>query len=252
MMTSNKQLTLILALGFVLTACTTTTTVDGKPVTDKPKKVEVTQANKLADLPEYAQLNYSLGVSYIQSGHIDTAAQKLAEVIRIAPKFPDVYNAMGVLEEERGRKDQAQEYFLKALSLKDGYEEASANYSRLQCKTGQSIDPVMSKVKASVRVGLYAGAAQCALDSSNTASAESYVQQAIALDPNYAATYLVKAKLDAKNNNPSGAFTNLDRYHNLQGYTASSIQFGMDLATQAGDSVRMEKYKHVQSTQFKK
>lgn len=247
----SKKISLITTLGFILASCTTTTTVDGKPVPDKPKKVGVTQATKLKELPDVAQLNYSMGLSYIQSGNMDAAAQKLEEVTKIAPKFPGAYNALGVLEEERGRKDQAKIYYTKALSLNANYEEASSNYARLQCSTGSSIDALAANAQASTKAGLYAGAAQCALDANNISSAESYIQMATAADANYPLTYFVKAKIDARAHNNSAAFTSLDRYHNLQGYTRSSIQFGLELATQAGDSARMEKYKQIQSTQFK-
>ncbi len=233
----------------VLSGCASMSNNNDTIVTSGQKQGVITYDN----LPQVAQLNYQMGIGYISNGRMDVAESKLMNVINAAPNFPDAYNAMGVLQEERGKIDNAITFYAKALSIHPNYEEAANNYARVQCVAG--LDKITQIAKnapnSSVRAGLYAGAANCALGRKDMVNAEQLADQAIQSNPTYPYSYFVKARVAALSNNSASAFTALDEYHNLAGYKPSSVQFGLQLAQQIGDQTRINQYQTVQQTQFK-
>lgn len=78
---------------------------------------------------ERLQQLITLGREHYHAGEYDQAEQFLAQVVRQATNFPDIYNMLGVIYHTQGKFDEAEASFESALSLNPNYTEAALNLS---------------------------------------------------------------------------------------------------------------------------
>lgn len=232
--------------GLLLSACAST----GGMSTSSSKGGRVT----IDDLERSVRVNYELGTSYVNSANYEAAEEKLLKAVSGNPNFPDVYNALGVLQERRGKVSDASDFFAKAISLDPYYEQAMVNYTRLLCKQ-RGKDSLASTAAGSspnsVRAGLYAGASECAEFLQQSGEALQYAELAIMSDPTYPLSYYHQAQALLSLNRGAEALAALDIYHDLKGYTYNSAQLGLAAARSANNSGAIEKYQNVLQTQFR-
>ena len=70
---------------------------------------------------------YDLGKKLFDEGKLNEAEPVLKEVVKIRPKYADVYNKLGIISNLNGNTREAVDYFEKALLLNPKYTEVSLN-----------------------------------------------------------------------------------------------------------------------------
>ena len=84
---------------------------------------------------DYVTLS-DLTVVYMQVGDWDKAIAVDERLLRLKPSAP-VYNNLGVVYRSKGDWDKAQQYFIKALEIKDTYQEVNLNLGGVYWHKGQ-------------------------------------------------------------------------------------------------------------------
>ncbi|NJN47135.1 MAG: tetratricopeptide repeat protein [Candidatus Competibacteraceae bacterium] len=84
-----------------------------------------------------ADLNYQLGVRYMQRGRFDVAQEKLEKALSFREDFPEVHNALAVLYDEEGNKELAERHFQRAIALDANFSLAVKNYGQFLCRNDQ-------------------------------------------------------------------------------------------------------------------
>lgn len=207
----------------------------------------------LSMLSEAQQKHFELSLHYIDSVHYDIAETKLLSVIEEYPNFPDAYNALGVIYERRGRVTEAGDAFYKAIKLNPDYDVAINNYSDLKCyvANGDDIRQVAeAEMSHRVKSRLYTAAAKCYINQNNFSKGREAVSEALAVDDQYALSYLYLAKAQYFDLEYQDAKRSIDRFNDLNGYTKESASLGHSISRFLGDSREIEKYQHVLKTQF--
>lgn len=235
-------------IAIMLSACVTTT--GGSSGTSGNRGKYVTYE----ELEEIDRINYQLGASYIENANYDVAEDKLMKVVTNAPNFPEVYNALGVLSERRGRFTNALTLFFKAIELNPNLDIAMQNYTRLQCRENgtDSLEMIAYQAQHPVlRAGIYTGVAECALGKKSYDVALKNANQAINADPNYGLAYFNRAVALYHKRQYRDGLQSLAKFHDIKGYTAPGARLGLEMAKKVNDKAEIQKFTYVIETQFK-
>jgi type IV pilus assembly protein PilF len=191
-----------------------------------------------------AEANFKLGVGYMQSGHLDVAAEKLLKALQYNDDYPEAHNAIAVLYEEIREYGPAETHYKRAIDLKPDYTLARLNYARFLCARlparaaeGEAefqklaADPANAGASAA---DAYAGMALCARQRNDPAQAETWLRKALELDPNNTSALYAMAELSQTQNKTLQGRAFLQRYHVRNPPTAQSLWLGI-LIEQASD-----------------
>jgi type IV pilus assembly protein PilF len=208
-----------------------------------------------------AEANFKLGIGYMQSGHFEVATEKLLKALQFKDNYPEAHNAIGVLYEEIREYGPAENHYKKAIDFKPDYTLAKLNYARFLClrepvrtAEGESefqriaADPANAGANASEA---YAGLALCALQRNDSAQAETWLRQALELNPNNTSALFELAKLSQTQGKTLQARAFLQRYHSQNRPTLQSLWLGITIeSSQDGDPLLHRDYKAVLIAQF--
>src|SRR3972149_2544716 len=70
---------------------------------------------------------YELGKKLFEEGKLSDAEPVLKDILVLNPRYADVHNKLGIIENLNGDLEKAAEHFEKALELNPRYTEASLN-----------------------------------------------------------------------------------------------------------------------------
>ena len=208
-----------------------------------------------------AEVNFKLGIGYMQSGHFEVAAEKLLKALQFKDNYPEAHNAIGVLYEEIREYSPAGNHYQRAIELKPDYTLARLNYARFLClrepvrtAEGESefqriiADPVNAGASASQA---YAGLALCARQRNDQAQAETWLRQALDINPNNTSALFELAQLSQTQGKTLQARAFLQRYHSQSRPTLQSLSLGVAIESSPdGDPLLSRDYKAVLAAQF--
>lgn len=224
-MFGSKIINIIYLLGFIfLTACSNTNN-NIKPEDHSTAKNVVT-----------ARVNTQLGLRYLAKGNVALAKKKLLTALAQAPEIPDTWYSMGYFQEMTGNKDEAQNFYLKAIAVAKDKGESENNYGTFLCRNGeykQAINHFMVALQDPNYLessGAYQNAGLCALKIPDRALARKYFTEAVQQDPNSAIALLELAKLDYQQGNKTLARTRLKLYQLIAPATPDSSLLSKKLA----------------------
>lgn len=81
--------------------------------------------------PEYADLHYSLGLSYGHKGQLDEAISAFKKTISIDPNHIKAHNNLGLAYERKVMLDQAESEYRQAIRINPDYAQAHLNIGRI-------------------------------------------------------------------------------------------------------------------------
>ena len=194
---------------------------------------------------DVSEVNFKLGIGYMQSGHYQVAAEKLLKALEYNDNYPEAHNALAVLYEEIREYNPAEAHFKRAIELKPDYTLAKLNYARFLClrepvRTAEGEAWFQQLAADPVNAGAYAaeahvGLALCARQRNDLAQAETALRRSIELDPNNASALYALAELSQAQDNALQARAFLQRYHARTRPTPKSLWLGI-LIEQGKDS----------------
>lgn len=159
---------------------------------------------KKPDLGRAASYNVQLGLSYLKQGDRPRAKKKLLTAFEQEPASPDVNSALAYYFEQTKELDQAEKYYLKAISLTGSGGPQLNNYGAFLCRQGDYKNAEKYFLKAVNDLqyihtaGAYENAGLCALSVPNDEKALFYFTKALNQDPSRKVSFYELLKLEIK------------------------------------------------------
>ncbi|EHL30164.1 type IV pilus biogenesis/stability protein PilW [Legionella drancourtii] len=176
---------------------------------------------KKPDLSKAASYNVQLGLGYLKQGDRPRAKKKLLTALEQEPKSPDVNSAMAYYFEQTSELEQAEKYYLKALSLVSNGGAQLNNYGAFLCRQGNYKKAEQYFLKATNDLhyvhtaGAYENAGLCALSVLHTAKAKLYFAKALNQDPSRKVSFYELIKIQTKDGHNAEAYTLLRKHPDL-------------------------------------
>lgn len=180
-----------------------------------------TQNIKKPNMSKAASYNVQLGLGYLKQGDRPRAKKKLLTALEQEPKSPDVNSAMAYYFEQTSEPEQAEKYYLKALSFAANSGAQLNNYGAFLCRQGNYKKAESYFLKATHDMqyvhtaGAYENAGLCALSVSNSEKAKHYFAKALTQDPSRKVSFYELIRLEAKGGHDSEAFNLIQKHPDL-------------------------------------
>ena len=199
------QLFLIIGL-FLIQSCQQNTDATDEPATKKYNREEA------------ASYNIQLGIAYLKQGNRPRAKRKLLLALAQAPDSADANASMAYFMEKIGEMDDAQSYYKKAMTLSAGSGAQLNNYGAFLCRRGkyQQAEDYFLKAVRDLQyehtAGAYENAGLCALAIPDYPKATKYFAKALEQDPSRKQSLYELVKIEVKLEQINEAMTNIQKY----------------------------------------
>lgn len=223
-----------LVLLCVLAACA------GQPKT--PTSLNPPQpAAKPASPQERARIHTELAALYYSRGNHGVALQESMVAIEADPQYGPAYNVLGLVQMELKEDTAADRSFQQALAINPNDSEANNNYGWFLCNRGREKEAI-AYFLAAVRNPLYqtpglayTNAGVCSLKLGHDNEAESYLLQALKLQPGQPRALQALAEVHYRRGDYSGAKQLVGRFLEVAQPTPEVLWLGVLSARQLGD-----------------
>ncbi|MGQ7844849.1 type IV pilus biogenesis/stability protein PilW [Granulosicoccus sp. 3-233] len=203
-----------------------------------------------------AQYNAQLGAQYLQRGELDQAREKLLKALDQDESNALAHATYANLQFRIGDPDSADMHFKRALRLEPEEAEYRNSYGIYLCGVGK-YDNASKQFRAAAdnpfyRTPEYAldNAGLCMLDADRLSDAESYLREALRVNPQFANAYLHMADLMHRKQRLTVADAYFQRYNAYGSATAESLFLGLQIKRDAGDLDSAEAYASQLLNQF--
>ena len=208
-----------------------------------------------------AEVNFKLGIGYMQSGHFQVAAEKLLKALEFKDNYPEAHNAIGVLYEEIREYGPAGTHYRRAIELKPDYTLARLNLARFLClrepvQINQGESEFQKIIADPTNAGnntaeASAGLAICARQRNDPVQAETLLRKALDINPNNISALIELAQLSQTQGKTLQARAFLQRYHSQARPTLHSLSLGVTIeSSKDGDALLHRDYKAALMAQF--
>lgn len=176
---------------------------------------------KKADLSKASSYNVQLGLGYLKQGDRPRAKKKLLTALEQEPKSPDANSAIAYYFEQTSEQEQAEKYYLKAISLATNAGAQQNNYGAFLCRKGDYKKAEYYFLKAVKdqqyvhTAGAYENAGLCALLATNENKAKLYFVKALNQDPARKVSFYELVKLEIKEGHHTKAFALVQKHTDL-------------------------------------
>lgn len=152
-------------------------------------------------LQQASQYNVELGVAYLQQGRRDLAMQKLQLALQQNPDNANAYMAIGLLYNNTGDAQRADENFRIALRKDPNNPQIQNNYAVFLCQHGQPKQSERYFIEAAQNPlyptpeAAYTNAGVCANKIPDPTAAVQYFRKALDINPNFLEALYQMARL---------------------------------------------------------
>lgn len=153
-----------------------------------------------------ARIRLELAASYYQQGNYTVALDELRQALEIDPGYAPVYGVLGLVYNDLGDRDRAEDAFQRGLQLRPNDADLNNSYGWFLCQTGRE-QASLERFARALNDPLYRTPAKplhnagiCALRIGDEATAERNLQRAFQVDPSNAVAMYHLAQLYLKNN----------------------------------------------------
>jgi type IV pilus assembly protein PilF len=173
--------------------------------------------------------NVQLGVGYIKRGELDIAREKLDKAIDQDPTNVDAYTTMAYLMTQMNKMDEAENYYLEALDIKENKPEIHNSYGTYLCQVGR-LDEAMEEFKIAftnpyydTAYLAYSNAGTCLMGIKNYTMAEKFLRKALKQQPKLADALISMAEIGIETKKYLMARAYIQRFHEVNKPTAESL-----------------------------
>lgn len=203
-----------------------------------------------------AQFNAQLGAQYLQRGDLDQAREKLLKALEQNDKNALAHVTYAQLQFRVEQTASASKHFKRALELEPDEAEHRNSYGIFLCETGD-YERAKLQFKAASDNPYYStpefaldNAGLCMLDANQLADAETYLREALRVNPQFAKAYLHMADLMHRKQRLTVADAYFQRYLAYGSETAESLWLGVKIKRDAGDTATAERLANRLLNQF--
>ena len=164
------------------------------------------------------------------------------------PNYYATHNAMALLYQRLGDPAIAERHFKRAIALNNNDSLSKNNYGIFLCQTNryEEAEKVFLSAAANPLYETpevaFTNAGTCALLNTQTAAAEKYFREALAINPQVPSALLQMAQISYDQSNFLNARAYLQRYQSQARHTASSLELGIKIEQQLGDKNAVSSY----------
>lgn len=198
-------------------------------------------AGKPASPQERARIHTELAALYYSRGNHGVALQESMVAIEADPQYGPAYNVLGLVQMELKEDTAADRSFQQALAINPNDSEANNNYGWFLCNRGREKEAI-AYFLAAVRNPLYqtpglayTNAGVCSLKLGQDNEAESYLLQALKLQPGQPRALQALAEVHYRRGDYSGAKQLVGRFLEVAQPTPEVLWLGVLSARQLGD-----------------
>ena len=179
--------------------------------------------------------NINLGVQYMNQENYEQALDRLERARSIDPYYPQTYNMLGLLYQQLGEYDLADNSFRRAISL-NGNDAATLNnygqflYTRQDCKRAEELflKAARNPLYETPEVAFF-NAGRCALTQNDLDKAEDYFRQALVKNPRMSQGLIMMADLSLRKKNYLSGRAYIQRYVEVTPHTPRSLWLGIQI-----------------------
>jgi len=204
------------------------------------------------DIPQrsnaVAEANYNLGVAYLEQKEYESALKKLNKSLAADSNYAPTHNAMGLLHQQIGNMEKAEEYYKRAVSIAPNNGVILNTYGSFLCQQGRYEDAEVVFLQAATN-GLYeepeiayTNAGTCALENDRTEIAETYFRNALEQNPKVPVALLQMATLSYDQGKYLPARAYIQRYSAVARHTPRSLWLGIRIERELGDKNALSSY----------
>ncbi|ASJ74883.1 type IV pilus biogenesis/stability protein PilW [Granulosicoccus antarcticus] len=188
-----------------------------------------------------AQFNAQLGAQYLQRGDLDSAREKLLKALEQDEKNALAHVSYANLQSRVGEVASAEEHFERALQLDPDEADYRNSYGIFLCGN-EKFDQAQLQFRAAADNPYYRtpefaldNAGLCMLDAERLSDAESYLREALRVNPQFANAYLHMADLMHRKQRLTVADAYFQRFNAYGDESAESLLLGLQIKRDAGD-----------------
>ena len=178
---------------------------------------------------EASATNVQLGVGYLRRGEYEIAEEKLLKAIEQDSENVTAYTTMAFLLMQINKMEEAEEYYLDALDIKENDPELRNGYGTYLCRTGRT-DDAMEQFKEAYSNPFYktaylayANAGTCLLQAEHYTWAEKMLRKALKYQPELSSALISMAELAIKTKRFMMSRAYVQRYHAINKPSAESL-----------------------------
>lgn len=195
-----------------------------------------------------AQYNAQLGAQYLQRGELDQAREKLLKALDQDDNNALAHATYANLQFRIGEPDSADVHFKRALELDPDEAEYRNSYGIYLCGVNE-YDAAGEEFRAAAdnpyyRTPEYAldNAGLCMLDADRLDDAETFLREALRVNPQFANAYLHMADLMYRKQRLTVADAYFQRFNAYGAESPESLLLGLQIKRDAGDLDTAETY----------
>lgn len=188
-----------------------------------------------------AQYNAQLGAQYLQRGDLDQAQEKLLKALEQDDRNALAHITYANLQSIVDQPASAEEHFKQGLLLDPDEADYRNSYGIFLCGAKQ-YDEAQKQFRAAADNPYYRtpefaldNAGLCMLDADRLSEAESYLRDALRVNPQFANAYLHMADLMHRKQRLTVADAYFQRFNAYGNESAESLLLGLQIKRDAGD-----------------
>ncbi len=205
---------------------------------------------KPIDTHKLSRIYSQMGAAYLAEGHPRIAIKELKKALELDPDNAEAHGTIAVLYEELKMFDKARKHYVSALKLQPDDPRMVNNFGRFLCEQGEHGKGLKLLARAADD-RLYGNrwipmvnAGECALAVGDLVQAETWLRQALDLNPNSPNALAAMARLKARQGKYLSARAFLQRYEaQVKEPDQSLLQLGVEIETALGDSDAVNAYR---------
>jgi len=191
---------------------------------------------------EAAQYNAQLGAQYLQRGDLDIAREKLTKALAQDDANALAHVTYAQLQFKVDKPASAQKHFKRALKLEPDVAEHRNSYGIYLCGV-ESYELAQQQFREAAENPYYEtpefaldNAGLCMLDADRLSDAETYLREALRINPKFGNAYLHMSDLMLRQQRLTVAEAYFDRYTVYGPESSESLWLGYKIKRDAGDA----------------